>query len=65
MNTYNLLVCVFPLLRRFETIAALLMQSIYQTPNFDRSGKLEYQGVKEFHMLARIGCFKNYGFQSF
>ena len=24
----------------------------------------EYQGVKEFHMLARIGCFKNYGFQS-
>ena len=25
----------------------------------------EYQGVKEFHMLARIGCFKNYGFQSF
>ena len=24
-----------------------------------------YQGVKEFHMLARIGCFKNYGFQSF
>ena len=26
---------------------------------------LKYQGVKEFHMLARIGCFKNYGFQSF
>ena len=25
----------------------------------------KYQGVKEFHMLARIGCFKNYGFQSF
>ena len=25
----------------------------------------QYQGVKEFHMLARIGCFKNYGFQSF
>ena len=26
---------------------------------------VKYQGVKEFHMLARIGCFKNYGFQSF
>ena len=25
----------------------------------------KYQGVKEFHMLVRIGCFKNYGFQSF
>ena len=27
--------------------------------------KEKYQGVKEFHMLAHIGCFKNYGFQSF
>ena len=25
----------------------------------------KYQGVKEFQMLARIGCFENYDFQSF
>ena len=34
-------------------------------PTFHLRKMFKYQGVKEFHMLARIGCFKNYGFQSF
>ena len=33
-----------------------LSDLIRQTPNFLQLNK-KYQGVKEFHMLARIGCY--------